>query len=176
MSLPYEHDTDDEQRWPNAVTPPPVAEPAGERGSQPTQGDMPSGCNCRWDGYEQIQTCELHQAHIDAIHEWAERAKTAERKLAALATHPATNEPEQAGEREAFEAWYFDKYMRPPARDEDGFYTVFHARDAWEGWQARAAIQRTEQSAQQRSERMQAVRDFIRADADLARGITKKEG
>jgi hypothetical protein len=42
-------------------------------------------CNCRWDGEVQVQQCTLHEAHVDAIHEWAERAKTAEKKLAALA-------------------------------------------------------------------------------------------
>jgi hypothetical protein len=40
-------------------------------------------CNCRWDGEVQVQQCTLHQAHVDAIHEWAERAKAAEAKLAA---------------------------------------------------------------------------------------------
>ena len=39
-------------------------------------------CNCRWDGDVQVQQCTLHEAHVDAIHEWAERAKVAERKLA----------------------------------------------------------------------------------------------
>jgi len=42
-------------------------------------------CNCRWDGEVQVQQCTLHEAHVDAIHEWAERAKKAEKKLAALA-------------------------------------------------------------------------------------------
>lgn len=42
-------------------------------------------CNCRWDGEVQVQQCTLHEAHVDAIHEWAERAKVAEKKLAALA-------------------------------------------------------------------------------------------
>ena len=35
-------------------------------------------CNCRWDGDSQVQQCTLHQAHVDAIHEWAERARGAE--------------------------------------------------------------------------------------------------
>jgi hypothetical protein len=42
-----------------------------------------TGCNCRWDGGTQVQWCELHLAHKEAIHDWAERAKTAEAKLAA---------------------------------------------------------------------------------------------
>jgi hypothetical protein len=41
-------------------------------------------CNCRWVGDVQTQQCTLHEAHVDAIHEWAERAKAAEAKLAAL--------------------------------------------------------------------------------------------
>lgn len=38
-------------------------------------------CSCRWNGETQVQQCTLHAAHIEAIHEWAERAKTAESKL-----------------------------------------------------------------------------------------------
>jgi hypothetical protein len=38
-------------------------------------------CNCRWIGDVQTQQCTLHEAHIAAIHEWAERAKAAEAKL-----------------------------------------------------------------------------------------------
>lgn len=40
-------------------------------------------CNCRWEGETLIRQCELHEAHVDAIHEWAERAKVAEQRLAA---------------------------------------------------------------------------------------------
>jgi hypothetical protein len=40
-------------------------------------------CNCRWEGEVQVQQCTLHEAHVDAIHEWAERAKAAEAKLKA---------------------------------------------------------------------------------------------
>jgi len=55
-------------------------------------------CNCRWNGEEQVQSCTLHAAHVDAIHEWAERAKTAERELAAARTQPerVPNHTEQA--------------------------------------------------------------------------------
>lgn len=46
---------------------------------------MPVGelttCNCLWNGEKQVQSCTLHEAHVDAIHEWAERAKTAESAL-----------------------------------------------------------------------------------------------
>jgi hypothetical protein len=40
-------------------------------------------CNCRWVGDVQTQQCTLHESHVDAIHEWAERAKTAEEALRA---------------------------------------------------------------------------------------------
>jgi hypothetical protein len=38
-------------------------------------------CNCRWVGDVLTQQCTLHEAHVDAIHGWAERAKAAEAKL-----------------------------------------------------------------------------------------------
>ena len=47
-------------------------------------------CNCRWEGEVQVQQCTLHEAHVDAIHEWAGRAKAAEAKLA---EQPAQQEP-----------------------------------------------------------------------------------
>lgn len=47
----------------------------------PTAQPKLQTCNCRWDGEVQVQQCTLHEAHVDAIHEWAERAKTAEAKL-----------------------------------------------------------------------------------------------
>ena len=49
------------------------------------QEEREQTCNCRWVGDVQTQQCTLHEAHVDAIHEWAERAKAAEAKLAALA-------------------------------------------------------------------------------------------
>jgi hypothetical protein len=49
-------------------------------------------CNCRWDGEVQVQQCTLHEAHVDAIHEWAGRAKAAEAKLAAQPA-PTVQEP-----------------------------------------------------------------------------------
>ena len=49
---------------------------------RPTQVNTLAGCNCRWDGDNQVEWCELHLAHKEAIHEWAERAKSAEQKLA----------------------------------------------------------------------------------------------
>ena len=49
--------------------------------SAPAQEPVFKPCSCRWKGEEQVQQCTLHAAHIEAIHEWAERAKTAEAKL-----------------------------------------------------------------------------------------------
>lgn len=49
--------------------------------AQATQAEV-TGCNCRWEGDAQIQWCELHLAHKEAIHDWAERAKEAEKQLA----------------------------------------------------------------------------------------------
>lgn len=49
------------------------------RAEQPAQPQQElQTCNCRWDGDTQVQQCTLHEAHVAAIHEWAERAKTAE--------------------------------------------------------------------------------------------------
>jgi len=47
----------------------------------PVQEPVFKPCSCRWKGEEQVQQCTLHAAHVEAIHEWAERAKTAEAKL-----------------------------------------------------------------------------------------------
>ena len=47
-------------------------------------------CNCRWVGDVQTQQCTLHEAHVAAIHEWAERAKTAEAALAQQEQEPVT--------------------------------------------------------------------------------------
>lgn len=45
-------------------------------------------CNCRWKGEELVQQCTLHAAHVEAIHDWASRAKSAEKSL------PPTPQPE----------------------------------------------------------------------------------
>lgn len=56
---------------------------AAPQPAQPQDQVSLTSCNCRWNGETQVQQCTLHAAHIDAIHEWAERAKMAEAKLAA---------------------------------------------------------------------------------------------
>jgi hypothetical protein len=65
-------------------------------------GPARTACNCRWIGEEQVQQCTLHAAHVEAIHEWAERAKTAEKAIAAQQAQPLTSAaqpPAQAAQR-----------------------------------------------------------------------------
>lgn len=45
---------------------------------QPAPATNRTHCRCEWEGDIQVQQCTLHAAHVDAIHEWAERAKAAE--------------------------------------------------------------------------------------------------
>ena len=56
---------------------------------QPAQQPPQTTCNCRWEGDVQVQQCTLHEAHVASIHEWAERAKSAEKKLKEVAPKPA---------------------------------------------------------------------------------------
>jgi hypothetical protein len=60
----------------------PVQRAAVESFLQAALAQREQTCNCRWVGDVQTQQCTLHEAHVDAIHEWAERAKTAEAALA----------------------------------------------------------------------------------------------
>lgn len=56
------------------------------------------GCACRWDKEDiRVQTCERHQGWLEVVHEWAERAKEAERQLASAPTIQPTQpvQPEQ---------------------------------------------------------------------------------
>ena len=95
-------------------------------------------CNCRWDGDTQVQHCTLHQAHIDAIHEWAERAKTAEAELAAQQQKPLTDEQDRAL-CEAYSNAASDEYFKArPQLDSDVNRRIFYAghRKAWIEWQA----------------------------------------
>ena len=67
-------------------------------------------CNCRWDGETQVAQCELHAAHVEAIHEWAERAKSAEAKLKEPQPAPVGVDASDApslmdSARRAIEAW-----------------------------------------------------------------------
>jgi len=49
------------------------------------------GCACRWDRDDKrIATCERHQGWHDVVHEWAERAKAAEARLARIADPAAS--------------------------------------------------------------------------------------
>lgn len=45
-----------------------------------------SGCKCRWRGDALVAQCTLHEGHVDALHEWAARAKAAEAALRELVT------------------------------------------------------------------------------------------
>ena len=48
----------------------------------PADTERLTGCGCRWRGDVYICRCEIHDSWFDVIHEWAERAKNAERQLA----------------------------------------------------------------------------------------------
>lgn len=54
-------------------------------------------CNCRWEGDTLVRQCELHKAQVDAIHEWAERAKVAEQRLWKLGLRNYQKRPVQTG-------------------------------------------------------------------------------
>jgi hypothetical protein len=55
-----------------------AAEVIDELSAVLAQQEQEKTCNCRWVGDVQTQQCTLHEAHVAAIHEWAERAKAAE--------------------------------------------------------------------------------------------------
>jgi hypothetical protein len=116
-------------------------------------------CNCRWVGDVQTQQCTLHEAHIAAIHEWAERAKAAEAKLAAL------EQPEQkdvpAFLRAAFErhAKSLGYSVDPDTREgREGGYWSSHTHLMWETWQA--ALEQQEPDATEQAQAHAAA--FIR--------------
>ena len=67
----YSEDVD-QQSWAKTALMKALAQPV-----QPT-----TGCACKWDGVVYESRCKLHEGWYVAIHEWAERAKTAEAKLA----------------------------------------------------------------------------------------------
>ncbi|HYF41343.1 MAG TPA: hypothetical protein VEA35_02730, partial [Ramlibacter sp.] len=70
--------------------PGPQDAPKTEGGAQEgVPAEVLTTCNCRWRGEKLVQQCTLHEAWKDAIHDWAGRAKAAEQRLQALATHPA---------------------------------------------------------------------------------------
>ena len=61
-----------------------VAGASSEASTTPTMG-----CACRWVGEEYVERCDFHDAWHTALHEWANRAKTAEAKLRELADAPS---------------------------------------------------------------------------------------
>lgn len=69
--------------------------PPGTKLYAAPQPPAEQGCNCRWNGGEVLQRCQLHQAWFDTIHEWAERAKDAEKRLRELSSQkPAEQDAE----------------------------------------------------------------------------------
>ena len=65
-------------------------------------GQPEQTCNCRWVGDVQTQQCTLHEAHVDAIHEWAERAKAAEAKLEQPELKPKFYAPRRLSNKEVW--------------------------------------------------------------------------
>jgi hypothetical protein len=63
-------------------------------GASPVEPAKPQGCACRWNAEDnRVATCARHQGWLDVVSEWADRAKTAEAKLAQPSRsgrHPAT--------------------------------------------------------------------------------------
>ena len=61
-----------------------VRDPKGAEGFAEQAQPVPpaTGCACKWQGDVCEARCELHEAWHVAIHEWADRAKAAEAKLA----------------------------------------------------------------------------------------------
>lgn len=92
------------------------------------------GCACRWDKYDnQVHTCERHQGWLDVVHEWAERAKAAEREVEGLkiscrrhASHAASAEQQaQAGEPEV--AAWIDEFGNVYPKAAKGVNAWFNA-------------------------------------------------
>jgi len=51
---------------------------------EPVSEPNTHGCACRWDANDnRVATCVRHQGWLDVVHEWADRAKAAEKALAA---------------------------------------------------------------------------------------------
>jgi len=68
-----------------------AAPPAAPAPAAPVVPDL-KHCACEFDGDTCVTQCKLHAAHVDAIHEWAERAKAAEANMLAAPVVPLTDE------------------------------------------------------------------------------------
>ena len=101
---------------PKGATPAePIAQPA------PEPDEALTTCNCRWRGEEVVQQCTLHEAWEGAIHEWAARAKEAERRLAEDGwTAPDFRKAWQGGlTNEELEQWWRLKLPNVEAKNRD---------------------------------------------------------
>ena len=84
-------------------------------------------CACEFDGDACVTQCKLHAAHVDAIHEWAERAKAAEAKLLAA---PVVREP--LTEEQIRSMWRSSKF-RGNGGQADWFCEGMRAAEAHHG-------------------------------------------
>lgn len=100
-------------------------------------------CNCRWDGDVQVQQCTLHEAHVDAIHEWAERAKVAERKLAQQAEPDHETRAELAEQQVVQLAEERDHYRNLWQKAQQAEPQNTHSTECWR-WHHKCAVAKIE--------------------------------
>lgn len=65
---------------------------------QPPPGRM--GCACQWEGNEYVQRCDFHDAWHTALHEWADRAKAAEKIVCKLVGRASPSDPHRGRSNE----------------------------------------------------------------------------
>jgi hypothetical protein len=104
--------------------------------TQAVQEPALTGCNCRWRGDEYVEKCELHEAWRTAIHEWAERAKAAEK----AAQEPVDEAQAPNSEPRLTEIEKFDAYMRRNYPDAKGDGVFARAIDALEAMDAKLGM------------------------------------
>ena len=61
-----------------------------------------TNCTCKWNGDVYELRCDLHESWFVAMHEWAERAKTAEAKLAQPAAYDTRQFSTQSNQAHGF--------------------------------------------------------------------------
>lgn len=123
-------------------------------------------CNCRWVGDVQTQQCTLHEAHVDAIHEWAERAKTAEAALAQEeATCKAALQVEPEGGRQSAPSPQVTQRIADMPMSE-------YRRGVNDGFKLglrEGRIKAEDEMREQQREQEQPVRDMLEEAAELRR-------